>query len=266
MKLALLLLTIFSLIYSSNLCAQNLEEDAVKKSDAAIGNILPSLSLINRQGKTVKLNQFRGQPLLISLVYTGCTDVCPAIIENLRPAIEIAQSALGKDRFMTITVGFDTRHDTPDRMRSFARQRGIDLPNWLFLSGSQQTIKQLADAIGFSIVPSAGGFDHMAQVSVVDSNGRIYQQIRGGVFNPPAIVEPLKDLMFNQRRSLFSVSGIADRIKVFCTVYNPNTGRYYFNYSLFIGMGIGVACLLLILYWLIREFKLSSRPGRDSIV
>ena len=140
--------------------------------------------------------------------------------------------------------------------KSNFRGRGIDLPNWLFLSGDQGAIDRLADAVGFTITPSAGGFDHSAQVSVIDADGRVYQQIRGGVFNPPAVVEPLKDLMFGQRRTLASLEGITERIKLFCTVYNPNTGRYYFNYSLFIGLGIGIACLLLVLIWLVREFRL----------
>ncbi len=254
------LLAILLLIEPAGASAQSLEDDAAAISEAAIGNLLPALRFNDSDGKAVNFTSFRGKPVLVSMVYTGCSDACPAIIENLRPAIEIAQSALGENSFAVITVGFDTRHDTPDRMRSFARARGIDLPNWLFLSGSQQMVQKLADATGFSIVPSAGGFDHMAQVSVVDADGRVYQQIRGGVFNPPAVVEPLKDLLFGQRREFLSVEGITERIKLFCTVYNPNTGRYYFNYSLFIGIGIGIACLLLVLVWLVREFRLFGGP------
>ena len=261
MRLVMCLFAVLIMIAPASATQQTLEDQAIAQSEAAIGKQLPSLTFSDTQGAKVTLADLRGKPLLISLVYTGCTDVCPAIIENLRPAIEIGQSALGADSFTTLTIGFDTRHDTPERMQSFARDRGVDLPNWLFLSADQQTVNKLSDAIGFSIVPSAGGFDHMAQVSVVDADGRIYQQVRGGTFNPPAIVEPLKDLMFGQRRTLLSVEGITERIKLFCTVYNPNTGRYYFNYSLFVGMGIGFACLLLLLAWLVREFKLSGGSG-----
>ncbi len=243
---------------------QTMQDEAVALSEAAVGNLLPALVFSDTEGRAVTLAGLRGKPVLVSLVYAGCTDVCPAIIENLRPAIEVAQAALGPESFAVITIGFDTRHDTPERMRSFARTRGIDLPNWKFLSGDQDTVTKLAEAIGFSIVPSAGGFDHMAQVSVIDADGRIYQQIMGGIFNPPAIVEPLKDLMFGQRREILSVTGIAQRIKLFCTVYNPNTGRYYFNYSLFIGIGIGLACLLGVAVWVLREFRLSGRSTGTS--
>jgi len=261
MKFALCLLALAGSIAPASALQKADEVDPVAVSEAAIGNLLPQLTFTDTEGKSVELARLRGKPLLVSLVYTGCTDVCPVIIENLRPAIEIAQSALGQDSFTTITIGFNTYHDTPDRMRSFARERGVDLPNWLFLSGQQRAVDKLAAATGFTIMPSAGGFDHMAQVTVIDAEGRIYQQIMGGVFNPPAIVEPLKDLMFDRRRPFLSVAGITERIKLFCTIYNPNTGRYYFNYSLFIGIGIGLACLLLVLVWLLREFRLSGTPG-----
>ena len=204
----------------------------------------------------------QGRPLLYQSCLYRMYRCLPAIIDNLYPAVETAQEALGKDSFSVITIGFDTRHDTPERMVSFARSRGIDLPNWSFLAGSAETVKQLTDTIGFTIVPSAGGFDHMAQVSIIDGKGQIYQQVYGGIFDAPAIVEPLKDLVFDRSRSVFSVGGIVDRVKFFCTVYNPNTGRYYFNYSLFIGIAIALACLGTILGWLIREFRGSDGPGQ----
>ena len=244
---------------TSNEDQRSIEEMAVELSEGAIGNELPPLEFRDIDGKAVSLHSLRGKPVLVSLVFTGCTDVCPMIVQNLRLALEVAQEALGADSFSTITIGFDTKNDTPERMRSFARTQGVDLPNWLFLSGDQRSVQELSDAIGFTFVPSAGGFDHMAQVSVIDKDGYIYQQIMGGVFNPPAIVEPLKDLMFDQRKPFVSIAGLVDRIKLFCTIYNPNTGRYYFNYSLFIGIGIGIACLLLVMFWLFREFSLSRK-------
>jgi protein SCO1/2 len=266
MRLVLCLVIILQVFLPTHASAQMSLDDAAALSEAAIGRQLPSLSFTDVDGNAVELASLRGKPALISLVYTGCADVCPAIIANLRPAIEIAQNALGVDSFTVLTIGFNTRQDTPGRMRFFARSRGIDLPNWLFLSSTQNTIDRLSEALGFVIVPSAGGFDHSAQVSVIDADGRIYQQIRGGVFNPPAIVEPLKDLLFNRRRPMLSVAGIVERVKLFCTVYNPNTGRYYFNYSLFIGAAIGLACLMLVLVWLVREFRpfgaFGGRVGR----
>ncbi len=241
---------------------QSMQDKALAVSQAAVGNALPELEFVDTRGRAVNLADFRGRPLLVTLVYTGCADICPALIESLYPAVRTAQEAFGEDSFAVITIGFDTRHDSAERMRSFARQNGVDLPNWFFLAGTSASVEQLSDAVGFTIVPSAGGFEHMAQVSFVDRDGRIYQQLYGGVFSTPAVVEPLKDLVFGRTRSILSFAGIADRVKLFCTVFNPNTGRYYFNYSLFIGLAIGIACLLLVLSWLVREFLRSRGPGQ----
>jgi protein SCO1/2 len=261
MRYAIALFIALTLIFPRNAKAETQENAAAATSRAAIGVIIPEISLTDTNGSVVNLAAYRGKPLLISLVYTACTDVCPSIIENLYPSIEIAQSSLGVDSFSIITVGFDTVNDTPQRMRSFARSRGVDLPNWHFLSGDAASVDALAKAVGFTIVPSAGGFDHMAQVSVVDAKGVIYQQIAGGVFSPPAVVEPLKDLIYDREKPITSLSGIVNRVKLFCTVYNPNTGRYYFNYSLFISLAIGLGCLLFVFGWLLKEFRRSGGVG-----
>ena len=234
---------------------------AVETSQAAIGSMLPDLAFTRSDGARINLSAYRGRPLLVSLVYTGCADVCPALIENLAPAVEVARDALGHDSFSVVTVGFDTRNDTPARMRSFARQHGATLPNWDFLAADAATLDALVAATGFSFYPSAGGFDHMAQVTVVGADGVIYQHVYGGVFEPPAIVEPLKDLVFGRSRPLLSAAGLLDRVRFYCTIYNPNTGRYYFNYSLIIGILIGVVCIVGGGGVLIREFRRGGRPA-----
>lgn len=238
------------------------EQDVLlRKAQSAIGQSLPDLHFTDTAGKQVRLAQLRGKPLIVSMVYTGCADICPLIIENLYPAIELAQSTLGHDAFSVITVGFDTRNDTPDRMRTFARAHGAELPNWQFLSANAQTVNKLSEAIGFEIIPSAGGFGHAAQVTIVDRKGRIYRHVYGGAFSPQMIVDPLLDIIYGQTSPVTSLAGIADRVKLFCTVYNPNTGRYYFNYSLFIGIAIGLVCLLLVFAWLVREFRRPQAAG-----
>ena len=111
------------------------------------------------------------------------------------------------------------------------------------------------------VIPSAGGFGHAAQVTIVDRKGRIYRHVYGGAFSPQMIVDPLLDIVYGQTSPVTSLEGIADRVRLFCTVYNPNTGRYYFNYSLFIGIAIGLVCLLLVFAWLMREFRRPQAAG-----
>jgi protein SCO1 len=122
-------------------------------------------------------------------------------------------------------------------------------------------MERFAAAIGFSYFASAGGYEHPAQVTVLDASGRVFSQVYGGSFTAPAIMEPLKSLIFGGARPVFSLAGLGDRIKLFCTVYDPRTGRYYFDYSIILSIAIGALCLAGTLYFLVREVWKSMRAG-----
>lgn len=261
MRRCLLLLALLASLLSPGVSRAGNAEDALSRSQQALGQRLPDLQFTDTEGRPVSLAQFRGKPLLVSLIYTSCADVCPTLIESLYPAVKVARDALGGDTFSVITVGFDVRNDTPSRLRTFARTRGIDLPNWKFLAADEANLDALAKAVGFGIYSRAGGFDHLAQVSLIDAEGRLNQQIYGAIFEPPVIVNPLKALVFSRNEPVQSLERLVDRIRYFCTVYDPNSGRYYFNYSLFISIGIGLASIALIIVVLVREWRRASTSG-----
>lgn len=237
-------------------------EAALAVSQAAIGRSLADLELTASDGSAVRLAELRGKPVLISMIFTSCYHVCPAITKHLANAVDAARDALGRDSFRVLTIGFDTPNDTPDAMRSFARAQRIDDPGWLFLSADAATMAALTGNLGFVHFPSPRGFDHINQVTLVDRDGVIYAQVYGGDFDLPWLVEPLKELVFDTppgERHL--LSGLADRVRLFCTVYDPATGRYRFDYSLFVGIGVGAAIILVFTFWLLLERRRARRGG-----
>lgn len=233
---------------------------SLAKSQAAIGAKLEDLVFTGSKGEQVRLADFRGRPLLISLIFTSCYHVCPAITRHLADAAEVAREALGEDSFRVLTVGFDTARDTPDAMRVFAREQKIDDPNWAFVSADPATLDALVAGVGFDYFPSPRGFDHITQLTLVDREGVIYRQVYGAEFELPALVEPLKELVFNRPvAQAHFASGLVDRIKLFCTVYDPATGRYRFDYSLFVQIAAGALAILGVGSWLLLEVLRSRR-------
>lgn len=239
---------------------------AIATSQAAIGRPLEAHILTDSQRQSVDLSGYRGQPLLISMIFTSCHHVCPAITRHLSTAVEAAREALGEDSFQVVTVGFDTPVDTPEAMHQFARKQGVDGdPRWAFLSGSAKTVGSLVDNVGFVYFPSPRGFDHINQVTLIDREGVVYRQVYGAAFELPALVEPLKQLVYNQPQPNDPIgSGLLNRVKLFCTVYDPNTGRYRFDYSLFVGIGVGAVIVLSVGAWLALEFWRSRRRKKGS--
>jgi len=235
------------------------EQDALRVSQAAIGNRLGDHAFYDTDHRPVRLADFRDKPLVVNLVYTGCSNACPIVVQNLYPAIEAAQEVLGENAFAIATIGFDAKNDTPERMRAFARSQGVDLPNWHFLSTDQATVDRLAGELGFVAFPSPQGFDHLAQTTIVDAGGEVYRQVYGGGFEVPAVVEPLKDLVFGRASSWTGMDGLINRIRLFCTLYDPRTERYRFDYSVIIGAAIGLMALSLVGGVLVREWRRARR-------
>ena len=234
---------------------------AIKHSQAVIGKTLGSHRFTATDGSPVSLSDYSGKPLLISLIFTSCHHVCPVTTRRLNEAVEAAREVLGEDSFKVITVGFDIAVDTPDAMRSFARKQSVKDDNWDFLSADFETIEALTKDLGFIYYQSPRGFDHITQISVIDKDAKIYRQVYGVQFELPWLVEPLKDLVFNRHSvSQNPVASLIGRIRLFCTVYDPTSDRYHFDYSLFMQMAIGLAAILGVGLFLVRELR-RSRPS-----
>ena len=224
-------------------------------SQSAIGKTPGNYQLVDQDRKTVSLYDYRGKPLVVNFIYSSCYHTCPVMTANLKGIIKIAREAVGQDSFSVISLGFDAKADSPERMRLFATQRGIDFDGWDFLSADEATIQEITRDMGFVFAPSPNGFDHLAQTTILDANGTIYRQVYGESFDTTALVEPLKEMVFNRHGSSGTVNQWIEGIKLWCTVYDPSTNRYYFDYSIFYGIVISLLCMAAITVFVVRAWR-----------
>ena len=230
---------------------------ALAASQAAIGQSLGEYTFRNTHGQSLRLQELSGKPMILSLIYTSCHHECPMITKNLEEKVAIAREAFGEDEFNVVTIGFDWRVDTAEQMRVYASSRGIDQTNWHFLSGDARAIESIASDVGFQFIASAKGFDHLSQTTIVDASGSVYRQVYGQDFDAPALVEPLKELIFDTPSAAGVIEHWVDTFRFFCTVYDPNSGRYLFDYSIFMTIFVGVICLGAILIFIVHEWRRS---------
>ena len=250
---------LLALVVDSGIEAREYDrEDALELSQAAIGQTIGDHVLRDTEGQPFELARLRGKPLVVSMIYTSCHHVCPTITKNLAEAIDIGREALGEDAFSVVTIGFDWAIDTPDRMRLYASERRIDVPMWYFLAGDASSVDALSRDLGFQFFSSPKGFDHLTQTTVIDADGIVYRQIYGVDIPAQALVEPLKELVFDTPREAGLVSHWVDTFKLFCTVYDPNSGRYRFDYSIAMTIFVGVLCLGAIALFILREWRRST--------
>jgi len=230
------------------------EQEALAFSQGVIGKTIRDYSLTQPDGTAVRVSDYNGKPIVFSLIYTSCYHICPTTTQHLAKVVRKAKAVLGQDSFTVITLGFDTQNDTPEAMRIFAAQQSVDVPGWLFVSANKDTITDLAKDLGFLFYPSPNGFDHLIQATIVDAKGTVYHQVYDMNFATPSLVEPLKALVFGTSESTPLITHIGNKIRLFCTVYDPANDRYRIDYSIFVGMAIGLSTLVAVLYLVVRQW------------
>ncbi len=236
---------------------------ALKTSQSAIGKQPANYTFTNADGKPVKLEDFRGKPLVLSMVYTSCYQICPMTTRHLSKVVEKARDALGDDSFSVAVIGFDTEVDTPDAMQYFANKQGISNKNWNLLSVNEEDLGSLSEDLGFLYYPTSSGYDHLIQATVIDADGKVYRQVYGQVFDTPLLVDPLLELVLGRPQPAQTfLSVLSNKIKLFCTVYDPRSDGYYFDYSFFVEIFVGITVIFGVVVFMRRELKKGGKQSK----
>lgn len=123
----------------------------------------PAFELANQDGDRVSMRDFRGQPVIVTFLYTTCEDTCPLQAQTVRGALD----ELGED-VPAIAVAVDPPRDTPERARAFlSEQRALGRLD--FVLGSRADLKRVWD--GFYVRPQSVTQEHNARFTLVDKKG-----------------------------------------------------------------------------------------------
>lgn len=247
-------------------------EIAYKKSQAAVGGQTGAHVLSDQTGAPLALADLRGKPLVVSLIYTSCATVCPLTTDTLIEQVRRTRATLGDDSFAVLTFGFDAKDDTPAQLRGFSGTYKLGgEPEWYVASADPETTAAFLDDLGFSYRAAAGGFEHVTQTTILDAEGRVYRQVYGNDFPLPQLMQPLKELVLGLTTLSISPKDLWNRLTFVCTIYNPLTGAYRFDYAIFFGIFAGGLSLLItgvviLRLWLHRRRVLRERArhGRPS--
>jgi protein SCO1/2 len=213
----------------------------------------------------VSLAHYRGKPLLVSFIYTGCFQVCPTQTRALLEAVKGLDTMLGPQQFHVVSIGFNQPFDSPDAMRSFARAQRIEHANWEFLSPPRERVEALTQAFGFSYVATPAGFDHVLGVTVVAPDGRIHAQVYGNRLRADQLGVPLRQLILDAppAATTSALAAVVERVRILCTVYDPDTGEYRYDYKLIFELIGGALFFVSVLVYGLLEWRDQRRARRQ---
>ena len=123
----------------------------------------PDFELSDEQGRPVSMRTLRGEPVVVTFLYSHCEDTCPITAQTIRGALD----DLGHD-VPAIAISVDPPNDTPASARKFlAEQRANGRIR--FVLGSRAQLRPLWK--GFFVTPQRITQEHLARITLVDARG-----------------------------------------------------------------------------------------------
>jgi protein SCO1/2 len=95
---------------------------------------------------------------------------------------------------------------------------------------------------------------------VLDSQGRIYTQVYGDRLRADKLGEPLRLLLTNSPLPRQApITALIERVRILCTVYDPDTGEYRTNYALVFELVGGLGFFVSVGWYLLADWRARRR-------
>ena len=163
------------------------------------GQPLPDISLTNQDGKPLRLSNFKGKAVALTLVYTRCPipDFCIRMSSHFASIQKkLNQDAEGNNKWHLITATFDVKHDTPKVLKEYGKNYGADFSVWDFVTMSEKDLRTWLDGLDMMATPGGAGLiDHTLRTILIDKNGNVVKIIKGNEWTPDEIAAEMKSLM-----------------------------------------------------------------------
>jgi protein SCO1 len=196
--------------------------------DQRIGYQVPlDLPFVDDSGTQTKLGDYFGKrPVVLALVYYECPMLCTQVLNGLVSALGTMNLQAGRD-FDVVAVSFNPKEGpglASQKKANYVQRYGRpDTANgWHFLTGTQESITRLTEAVGFKYAfdENIQQFAHGAAIEVLTPTGLIARYFYGIDFSP-------RDLRLGLvEASNGHIGTVVDDVLLFCYHYDPATGKY----------------------------------------
>jgi protein SCO1/2 len=115
----------------------------------------PAFDLTDERGESIAMRDFRGEPVIVTFLYTHCDNTCPPAAQQVKGAL----NELGHD-VPALAIAVD-----PQAFLSEQRRLG----RMSFVLGERSELAPIWR--GYAIRPQSAGGEHQARIVIVDGDG-----------------------------------------------------------------------------------------------
>lgn len=170
---------------------------------AKVGDEVPDYRLVNQDGKTIRINDYKGKTLLLTFIYTRCPmpDQC-ALMSNNFASIdqELQKQPELYEKTHLLSISFDPEYDTPKVLRSYGaaftgKYSDETFAHWEFASGTRDEVKGIAQFFGLRYYDDKDQIIHGLRTVMIAPDGKVVKVYRGNEWKPAEVLEDLKSIV-----------------------------------------------------------------------
>ncbi|MDP2657858.1 MAG: SCO family protein [Candidatus Deferrimicrobium sp.] len=239
--------------------------------DEKLGAAIPrDLPFTDASGKPVRLADYLGAgPVLLTLNYYTCPMLCPLTFRSLAATMaQVKGFSLARD-YRVVTVSIDP-DEIPEIARAKANETHALMPEvregdarWPFLYGSADSIRRLAESVGYRYRKVGKEFAHPAVMIVLSPGGTVSRYLYGIEIDP----RDLKLALIEASEGKIGASSAGNALLMYCFKYDP-VGKKYMLYARNIMKAAGAVTLVLLaglVAFLWRRYgRTAGPPGKGE--
>jgi len=185
------------------------------------------LAFVDEQGRPVTLGQYFGtRPLILALVYYECPMLCTQVLNGLTSSLSLIKFNAGQE-FDVIAVSFDPGEGpglARDKKKSYMERykRPGTEGGFHFLTGRQDAIDRLTDAVGFRYAydEKTDQYAHATTIILLTPEGHVSRYFYGIEYMPRDVRLGLVEASQNK------IGTMRDQVLLLCYHYDPSEGKY----------------------------------------
>ncbi len=130
---------------------------------------VPSFTMTDSEGRAFRSSDLSGKVLVVDFIYTNCPAECPMMSSKMH---SLEKKLQGEDDVRFVSISVDPERDTPAALKAFAGRYGGANKQWIFLTGTPDTVHLLAYTT-FHVGDVLGKIEHSTKFILVDRRGSI---------------------------------------------------------------------------------------------
>ena len=134
---------------------------------------IPAFQFISQDDEIIDNKSLASSLYITDFFFMSCPSICPKVKKQM---LRIYDRYEQQDLIKLVSHTIDPKRDTPDRLKQYAENLNVNTNKWLFLTGDQDEILDIADDYFVAAMENEdapGGFDHSGKILLVDTKGHI---------------------------------------------------------------------------------------------